>query len=53
MLQLNNLKTRAGMNATISVFVITVEAIMYLLLYNLYNLCMLEKLQSDRNSITI
>ena len=34
---LNNLKTRAAMNAKISVFVICVEAITYLLLYNLHD----------------
>ena len=34
-LQLNNLKTRIAMNAKISVFVICVEAIIYLLLCNL------------------
>ena len=31
---LNNLKTRAAMNEKISLFVICVEAITYLLLYN-------------------
>ena len=36
-LQLNNLKIRIAMNAKISVFVICVEAIMYLLLYNLHD----------------
>ena len=36
-LRLNNLKTRAAMNAKISVFVICVEAIMYLLLHNLHD----------------
>ena len=36
-LQLSNLKTRAGMNAKILVFVICVEAIIYLLLYNLHD----------------
>ena len=35
MLRLNNLKTRAAINAKISLFVICVEAIIYLLLYNL------------------
>ena len=35
-LQLNNLKTRAAMNAEISVFVICVEAIIYFILYNLH-----------------
>ena len=34
---LGNLKTRAAMNAKISVFVICVEVITYLLLYNLYD----------------
>ena len=33
-LGLNNLKTKTAMNAKISVFVIGVEAIIYLLLYN-------------------
>ena len=36
-LQLNNLKTRAAMNAEISVFVICVEAIIYFILYNLHH----------------
>ena len=35
-LRLNNLKTTTAMNAKISVFVICVEAIIYLLLYNLH-----------------
>ena len=35
--QLNNLKTRTVMNAKISVFVICVEAIVYLLLYNFHD----------------
>ena len=35
-LQLNNLKTRTGMNAKMSVFVVCVEAIIYLLLFNLH-----------------
>ena len=34
-LRLNNFKTRADMSVQISVFVICVEAIIYLLLYNL------------------
>ena len=34
-MRLNNLKTRTGMNAKISVFASRVEAIMYLLLHNL------------------
>ena len=37
MLWLNNLKTKTAMNAKISVFVICVEAIIYLLLYNLHD----------------
>ena len=36
-LRLNNLKTRTAMNAKISVFVVCVEAIIYLLLYNLHD----------------
>ena len=36
-LQLINLKTRTAMNAKISVSVICVEAIIYLLLYNLHD----------------
>ena len=36
-LRLNNLKTRTAKNAKISVFVICVEAIIYLLLYNLHD----------------
>ena len=36
-LRLNNLKTRAAMNAKISVFVICVKEIIYLLLYNLHD----------------
>ena len=36
-LWLNNLKTRTAMNVTISVFVICVEAMIYLLLYNLHD----------------
>ena len=35
-LRLNNSKTRKAMNAKISVFVVCVEAIIYLLLYNLH-----------------
>ena len=34
-LRLNDLRTRAAMNAKISVFVICIEVIIYLLLYNL------------------
>ena len=37
MAELNNLKTRTAMNAKISAFVICVEAITYLLLYNLHD----------------
>ena len=36
-LQLSNLKTRTGMNMKISVFVISVQAIIYLLLYDLHD----------------
>ena len=36
-LQLNKLKTRTVMNAKMSVFVIGVEAIIYLLLYNFHD----------------
>ena len=36
-LWLNNLKARTAMNVKISVFVISVEAIIYLLLYNLHD----------------
>ena len=36
-LRLNNLKTKTVMNSEISVFVICVEAIIYLLLYNLHD----------------
>ena len=36
MLRLNNLKTKTVMNAKISAFVICVEAIIYLSLYNLH-----------------
>ena len=36
-LRFNNLKTRTAMNEKISVFAICVEAIIYLLLYNLHD----------------
>ena len=36
-LRLDNLKTRTAINAKLSVFVIGVEAIIYLLLYNLHD----------------
>ena len=36
-LRLNNIKNRKAMNAKISVFVICVEATIYLLLYNLHD----------------
>ena len=36
-LRLNNLKTKTAMNAKISVFVVCVEAIIYLLLYSLHD----------------
>ena len=45
-LGLNNLKTRTAMNAKISVFVICIEAIIYLLLYNLHE-CTFNKHQAE------
>ena len=36
-LRLNNLKTTTGLNAKVSVVVICLQAIIYLLLYNLYD----------------
>ena len=36
-LRLSNLKNRTAMNVKVSVFVICVEAIIYLLLYNLHD----------------
>ena len=36
-LQLNNIKTRIAMNVKISVLVVFIEAIIYLLLYNLHD----------------
>ena len=36
-LRLSNLKTRTAMNAKVSVFLICVEAIIFFLLYNLYD----------------
>ena len=44
-LRLNNLKTRKGMNAKISVFVICAKAIIYLLLYNLHDCNLKEQIQ--------
>ena len=41
-LRLNNLKTRTAMNTRISVFIICVEAIIYLLLYDLHD-CTFKK----------
>ena len=41
-LRLNNVKTRAAMNAKILVFAVCVEAIIYLLLYNLQD-CTFKK----------
>ena len=49
-LRLNNLKTRTAMNAKISLFVIFVEAIIYLLLYSLHD-CVFKKIDSLRNCI--
>ena len=48
-LQLDNLKTRTAMNAKISVFVICVEAIVYLLLYNLHD-CTFARGQPFKNN---
>ena len=49
-LRLNNLKTRTPMNVKIPVFVICVEAIIYLLLYNLHDctfkFCICHKLKT-------
>ena len=42
----NNLKTRTAMNAKISVFVFCIEAIIYLLLYNLHDCTFKNILQS-------
>ena len=42
MLPFKNLKTRTTMNIKISVFVICVETIIYMLLYNLYD-CIFKK----------
>ena len=42
--KLNNFKTRTAMNAEISVFVVCVEAIIYLLLYNLHDCTFKETL---------
>ena len=45
-LRLNNLKTRAAMNAKISVFITCVEAITYLLLYDFHDRAFKCKQQS-------
>ena len=44
-LQLNNPKTKTSMNAKISIFVISVEAIIYLLLHNLHDVKFKMKFQ--------
>ena len=46
-LQLNNLKTTTAMNAKISVFFISVQAIIYLLLYNLHDCTFNMNIGSD------
>ena len=51
-LRLNNLKTRTAMNAKISVFVICVEAIIYLLLYNLHD-CTFSSIMNAESSTTL
>ena len=48
-LRLNNLKTRTAMNAKISEFVICVETIIYLLLYNLHD-CTFNKMKDYFNA---
>ena len=51
-LRLNNLKSRTAMNAKISVFIICVEAIIYLLLYNLHDCtfkCLLKSIMKMQN----
>ena len=45
--RLYNLKTRTAMNAEISVFVILVEAIIYLLLYNIHG-CTFKKIWAEK-----
>ena len=54
-LRLNNLNTRTAMNAKISMFVVSVEAIIYFLLYNLYDctfkICMGRFLKDEMSSI--
>ena len=42
-LRLNNVKTKTAMNAKISLFVICVEPIIYLLLYNLHDWSVMVK----------
>ena len=49
-LRVNNLKTRTAMNAQNSVFVICVEAIICLLLYNLHNCTFKNNIYSGKNS---
>ena len=49
---LNNLKTRTAMNAKISVFVYCVEAIIYLLLYNLHD-CTFEDTKNRISSMSV
>ena len=51
-LQLNNLKTRPTMNAKVSVFVICVEAIIYLLLYNLHDCTFKENTENKNKKLS-
>ena len=48
-LLLNNLKARTAMNAKVSVFVICVEARIYLLLYNLHDFTLNNSLFAQVN----
>ena len=48
-LRLNNLKTKTAKNAKISVFAICVEAIKYLLLYNLHDCTFKSFLRLPKN----
>ena len=50
--QLNNLKTRAAINAKISVIFISAEAIIYLLLYNLHDCTFKGELQKMKTIVS-
>ena len=52
-LRLNNLKTRTAINAKMSVFVICVEVIIHLLLYNLHNCTLKFNLQFSAPDLNI